>query len=153
MNVLNPALTGRAFLFFAYPAQLSGDDVWIAAGTAPDGISGATALARAAEAGLGGVTEIFDPWHAFIGLIPGSMGETSALACLVGALVLIATGVASWRIMLSVAIGTVGTAWLLNTVGSVTNPSFEVTPIWHFLLGAAYRTKILSESDRIGRCV
>ena len=135
MNVLNPALTGRAFLFFAYPAQLSGDDVWIAAETAPDGVSGATALARAAEAGLGGVTEIFDPWQAFIGLIPGSMGETSALACLVGALVLIATGVASWRIMLSVAIGTVGTAWLLNTVGSATNPFFEVTPLWHFLLG------------------
>ena len=135
MNVLNPALTGRAFLFFAYPAQLSGDGVWIAAGTAPDGVSGATALARAAEAGLGGVSEIFDPWHAFIGLIPGSMGETSALACLAGAGVLIATGVASWRIMFSVVVGTVGTAWLLNTIGSATNPSFEVTPIWHFLLG------------------
>ena len=135
MNVLNPALTGRAFLFFAYPAQLSGDAVWIAAGTAPDGVSGATALARATEAGLGGVTETLDPWQAFIGLMPGSMGETSVLACLAGAAVLIATGVGSWRIMASVVVGTLGTALLLNTVGSATNPYFEVTPLWHFLLG------------------
>jgi Na+-transporting NADH:ubiquinone oxidoreductase subunit B len=135
MNVLNPALTARAFLFFAYPAELSGDAVWIAAGTAPDGVSGATALARATDAGLAGVTELLTPWQAFIGLLPGSMGETSMLACLAGAIVLIATGVGSWRIMTSVAAGTLATALLLNGVGSVTNPYFEVTPLWHFLLG------------------
>ena len=135
MNVLNPALTGRAFLFFAYPANLSGDSVWVAAETAPDGVSGATALARAAEAGLGGVAEIANSWQAFTGLIPGSMGETSVLACVAGAVVLIATGVASWRIMVSVAIGTVVTAWVINAVGSNTNAAFEVTPLWHFLLG------------------
>ncbi|MBM61821.1 MAG: NADH:ubiquinone reductase (Na(+)-transporting) subunit B [Acidobacteria bacterium] len=135
MNVLNPALTGRAFLFFAYPANLSGDSVWVAAETAPDGVSGATALARAAEAGVEGVAEIANSWQAFIGLIPGSMGETSVLACVAGAVVLIATGVASWRIMVSVAIGTVVTAWAINAVGSNTNPAFEVTPLWHFLLG------------------
>ena len=135
MNVLNPALTARAFLFFAYPAEMSGDAVWIAAGTAPDGVSGATALARATEGGLAGVTEMLDPWQAFIGLMPGSMGETSVLACLAGAVVLIATGVGSWRIMASVAAGTFVTALLLNAVGSATNPFFEVTPLWHFLLG------------------
>jgi len=135
MNVLNPALTARAFLFFAYPAELSGDAVWIAAGTAPDAVSGATALALATEGGLAGVTDLMTPWQAFIGLIPGSMGETSLLACLAGAVVLVATGVGSWRIMASVAVGTLGTAVLLNSVGSATNPYFEVTPVWHFLLG------------------
>ena len=135
MNVLNPALTARAFLFFAYPAELSGDAVWIAAGTAPDGVSGATALAQATEGGLTGVTEMLDPWQAYIGLMPGSMGETSVLACLAGAVVLIATGIGSWRIMASVAVGTLATALFLNAVGSATNPFFEVTPLWHVLLG------------------
>lgn len=135
MNVLNPALTARAFLFFGYPAELSGDAVWIAAGTAPDGVSGATALARATEGGLAGITEVLDPWQALIGLMPGSMGETSALACLAGAVVLIATGIGSWRIMVSVAVGTLATALLVNGVDSATNPFFEVTPLWHFLLG------------------
>ena len=71
MNVLNPALTGRAFLFFAYPAQLSGDAVWVAAQTGADGYSGATVLARATESGLAGVTPGVEPWQAFIGLVPG----------------------------------------------------------------------------------
>ncbi len=135
MNVLNPALTARAFLFFAYPAEMSGDAVWIAASTTPDGVSGATVLALATESGMSGVVDTVDLWQAFIGLMPGSMGETSTLACLAGALVLIATGVGSWRIMLSVAVGTLGTAALLNILGSATNPFFEVTPLWHFLLG------------------
>ena len=135
MNVLNPALTGRAFLFFAYPAQLSGDAVWVAAQTSADGYSGATVLARATESGLAGVTPGVEPWQAFIGLVPGSMGETSVLAWLVGAAILVATGIGSWRIMGSVTVGTLLTALLLNTIGSVTNPFFEVTPLWHFLLG------------------
>ena len=135
MNVLNPALTGRAFLFFAYPAQLSGDAVWVAAQTGADGYSGATVLGRATESGLAGVTPGVEPWQAFIGLVPGSMGETSVLACLVGAAILVATGIGSWRIMVSVTVGTLLTALLLNTIGSVTNPFFEVTPLWHFLLG------------------
>ena len=135
MNVLNPALTARAFLFFAYPAQMSGDAIWIAAGTSPDGVSGATILAVATETGMTGVIDTLDSWQAFIGLMPGSMGETSVLACLVGAVVLIATGIGSWRIMASVLVGTLGTALLLNTIGSATNPYFEVTPVWHFLLG------------------
>ncbi|HEX9723654.1 MAG TPA: NADH:ubiquinone reductase (Na(+)-transporting) subunit B [Vicinamibacteria bacterium] len=135
MNILNPALTARAFLFFAYPAQISGDAVWTAAVTSPDGVSGATWLARTAVEGkaalAGGVTW----WDAFIGLIPGSMGETSALACLAGAALLILTGVGSWRIMTSVAVGTIAMTLLLNGVGSATNPFFDLPFWWHFLLG------------------
>ena len=135
MNVLNPALVSRAFLYFAYPAELTGDAVWIAARTSVDGVSGATPLARATLEGSAGVTQGMSWWDAFIGFVPGSMGETSALACLVGAAVLIATGIGSWRIMISVALGTFVTASLLNAIGSTTNPFFEVTPAWHFVLG------------------
>ena len=135
MNVMNPALVGRAFLFFAYPAEHSGDTVWVAAQTSPDGVSGATLLARATLGGSPAVTEAVTPWDAFIGLIPGSMGETSVIACLAGALVLIVSGVGSWRIMVSVAVGTGAMALLLNQIGSATNPFFDVSPAWHFLLG------------------
>ena len=147
MNVLNPALAARAFLFFAYPAEITGDRVWIAAATGADGVSGATSLAglselaSAAEAGSTALTQMtqvtqgLDWWDAFLGVIPGSMGETSALACLAGALVLIVTGIGSWRIMGSVVVGTVAAAWLLNGVGSDTNPFFQVSPAWHFVLG------------------
>ena len=135
MNVMNPALVGRAFLFFAYPAEHSGDTVWVAAQTSPDGVSGATLLARATLGGSPAVTEAVNPWDAFVGLIPGSMGETSVIACLAGALVLIVSGVGSWRIMVSVAVGTGAMALLLNQIGSATNPFFDVSPTWHFLLG------------------
>ena len=135
MNVLNPALTARAFLFFAYPAELSGDAVWIAAQTSPDGVSGATALAQATLGGSDTVMANFTPWDAFVGWIPGSMGETSVLAALAGAVILVVSGVGSWRIMLSVAAGTVAMALLLNGLGSDTNPFFDVSPGWHFLLG------------------
>ena len=104
-NILNPALTARAFLFFAYPSDLSGDRIWIAADTAPDAVSGATWLARLSLIGPEALQETFHPaggagisaWDAFIGLLPGSMGETSVLACLFGALVLVATGIGSLR--------------------------------------------------------
>ena len=135
MNVLNPALVARAFCFFAYPAEMSGDSVWIAAQTSADGVSGATALAQATLSGATGVAESFDWWNAFIGVVPGAMGETSTLACLAGAAVLVLTGVGSWRIMLSVAAGTFVTAALLNTLGSDTNPFFSVPPVWHFVVG------------------
>ena len=135
MNVLNPALVGRAFIFFAYPAELSGDTVWVAAQTSTDGVSGATALAHATLGGTSNVSAGFDWWDAFLGFAPGSMGETSTLACLVGAAVLVVTGVGSWRIMLSVAAGTLAMAFVLNTLGSATNPFFDVSPAWHFVLG------------------
>ncbi len=128
-NFLNPALTARAFLFFAYPAQISGDLVW----TAADGFSGATPLGAIALEGMSAVT--YSWTEAFMGLMPGSMGETSTLLCLFGALVLIATGIGSWRIMLSMTLMAAATVLLFNFIGSDTNPLFAVPPVWHFVLG------------------
>lgn len=130
-NFLNPALTGRAFLFFAYPAQISGDKVWVAA----DGVSGATALSRAAEGGIEAITATTSWFNAFIGTIPGSMGETSTLACLFGAAVLVLSGIGSWRIMLSALIGALSLSILFPLIGSSTNPMFELGPQWHLVLG------------------
>jgi Na+-transporting NADH:ubiquinone oxidoreductase subunit B len=135
-NILNPALTARAFLFFAYPAQISGDAVWIAAKTSADGVSGATLLARASLEGPAGLAAgAASWWDAFVGLVPGSMGETSALACLAGAALLILSGVGSWRIMLSTVVGTAVAGLALNAVGSETNPFFAVPFWWHYVLG------------------
>lgn len=141
MNVLNPALTARAFLFFAYPAQISGDRPWVAADLSalPQGVSGATALARAAvDPGTVMNTSASWPhtwWDAFIGTIPGSMGETSTLCCLIGAAILILTRVGSWRTMLGVVLGTLAMASLLNAVGSETNKMFALPFEWHVVLG------------------
>ena len=134
-NVLNPALVARAFVFFSYPAELSGNKVWIAAQTGVDGVSGATLLARSSLEGLQALSAEHNYWDAFIGTIPGSMGETSALACLIGAFVLVVTGIGSWRILVSVTVGTIIAASFLNVVGSPTNPFFEVPFWWHFVLG------------------
>ena len=135
MNVLNPALVARAFVFFAYPAEMSGDAVWIAADTSADAVSGATVLATATLGGAAAVAADFDWWRAFVGFVPGSLGETSAAACLAGAALLAGTGVGSWRIMLSVAAGTVAAAAGLNAIGSATNPFFDVSPAWHLVTG------------------
>ena len=128
MNILNPALTGRAFLFFAYPVQISGDKVWMAV----DGLSQATPLAQFADTTM---NLSYTWWDSFIGLIPGSMGETSTLAILIGALILIVTGIGSWRIMLSVLVGMVLMSLTFNLIGSSTNSMFAVTPQWHLVLG------------------
>ncbi|MGB1581364.1 MAG: NADH:ubiquinone reductase (Na(+)-transporting) subunit B [Nevskiales bacterium] len=131
-NFLNPALTGRAFLFFAYPAQMSGDAVWVAA----DGFSGATPLSMAAAGGMAAVQEAGITWsQSFLGSIGGSMGETSTLACLIGAAFLLYTRVASWRIMSGVLVGAIATTLLLNLVGSDTNPMFAMPWYWHVVLG------------------
>jgi len=135
MNFLNPALLSRAFLFFAYPAEISGDAIWIAAKTSTDGVSGATWLAIAAEQGQAVMVQGVTLWDAFMGFIPGSMGETSALACLMGATFLLITGVGSWRIMAGVVLGTVIMALGLNAIGSDTNPFFATPFWWHFVLG------------------
>ncbi len=136
MNILNPALTSRAFLFFAYPAQMSGDRVWIAADTTVDGASGATWLATAATGGMEALhSGALTWWDAFLGFVPGSMGETSTLACLLGAVLLIITGVGSWRIMAGLVIGSFLTTELLNVVGSQTNPLMNVPFYWHMVLG------------------
>ena len=130
-NFLNPALVGRAFLFFAYPGEMSGD-VWVAV----DGYTGATALALASSGGVEAVQAAGITWgDAFIGTLKGSIGETSALACLAGALFLVYTGVASWRIMVSVFIGMVATTLVFNAIGPADNPFYAVPWYWHAVLG------------------
>ena len=131
MNFLNPALVARAFLFFAYPAQISGN-VWVAA-TPADGHSGATWLASLAE-GAGNLPGLTFT-DAFVGLIPGSMGETSVIACLIGAALLLFTRIGSWQTMLGVVIGTAVTAMGLSAIGSSTNPMMNLPWYWHFVLG------------------
>lgn len=135
MNFLNPALTARAFLFFAYPAAMSGDAPWIAADFAGvDSFSGATLLAQAATSGEAALAQA--SWmDSFLGFEPGSMGETSALACLIGAGLLVWTGIGSWRTMVGVVAGTIATAGFLNVVGSDTNPFFSVPWYWHAVMG------------------
>lgn len=132
-NFLNPALTARAFLYFAYPAQITGDTVW----TAVDGFSGATPLGALAAADVSVGMKIIDiSWaQAFLGQMQGSMGETSTLACLIGAAILIATGVGSWRIMASVLVSGFVFAMFLWMVGSDTNPMFRLLPHWHLVTG------------------
>src|SRR5690554_5519122 len=130
-NFLNPALTGRAFLYFAYPAQISGDVVW----TAVDGFSGATALSWAASGGLEALETQIGWMNAFVGTIQGSIGETSTIAVLIGGLILVAMKIASYRIVGGVMIGMIATTLLLNVVGSETNPMFDVPPHWHFVMG------------------
>lgn len=135
MNILNPALTARAFLFFAYPTKMSGNEVWINTSLQEgqqvvDGFSGATPLGNAAaniKENIPGV------WESFIGFIPGSVGETSTLACLIGAAILLFTGIGSWRIMLSVFIGGYLMAVVLNMFGY--NTLMQLTPIHHLVLG------------------
>jgi Na+-transporting NADH:ubiquinone oxidoreductase subunit B len=137
MNFVNPALAARAFVFFAYPAEMSGDKVWTAVpdGTAVDGFSGATTLGQMRVMTEPFAAQEFSWWTAFVGLEPGSMGETSMAACLIGAAILLATGVASWRTMAGVTLGTVAMATLLDAIGSATNPWFGVPFWWHMALG------------------
>ncbi len=131
-NFLNPALTGRAFLYFAYPAQLSGDAVWVPV----DGFTGATALAVSASDGFQelaarGMTW----WDSFLGFVPGSLGETSTLAALLGLVFLLATKIANYRMVVGCLGGMIGFSLLLNWIGSDTNPMFALPWYWHLVLG------------------
>ncbi|MBZ9611118.1 NADH:ubiquinone reductase (Na(+)-transporting) subunit B [Rheinheimera maricola] len=132
-NFLNPALAGRAFLFFAYPAQISGDAVW----TVADGYSGATWLSKAASGDLDySWAASSQQWlDAFYGFVPGSVGETSVLALLIGGLALIYFRIASWRIVSGVLVGMVLTAYLFNAIGSESNAMFAMPWHWHLVLG------------------
>ena len=131
-NFLNPALTGRAFLYFAFPAQLSGDAVWIPV----DGYSGATALAISASDGIQELTmRGISWWDSFVGLVPGSMGETSTLAALIGLLFLLATKIANYRMVIGCLGGMIAFSMLLNWIGSDTNPMFDMPWHWHLVLG------------------
>ena len=130
MNVFNPALLARAFIFFAYTPSISGETVWYAGlsrGAIPvDGFSGATALEQLGTTG----TMDYSPMDAFLGFIPGSIGETSTLAILIGAAILLYTGVASWRSMLSVFAGGLLMGWLFQALGVTAYPAW-----WHLIVG------------------
>ncbi|CAK1722457.1 NADH:ubiquinone reductase (Na(+)-transporting) subunit B [Vibrio crassostreae] len=135
-NFLNPALAGRAFLYFAYPANMSGGLVWVAA----DGYSGATPLSQWYEGGstslINNMTGEAITWmDAFVGNIPGSMGEVSSLLIMLTGLILIAMKIASWRIVAGVIVGLVVTSSLMNWIGSETNSMFSMPFYWHFVLG------------------
>ncbi|MBN2887963.1 MAG: NADH:ubiquinone reductase (Na(+)-transporting) subunit B [Deltaproteobacteria bacterium] len=127
MNFLNPALVAWVFMYLAYPSSISGDAVW----TAVDGYTGATPLATALADGVPSLAAQGITWQsAFLGTIPGSMGETSAFACLLGAAVLLITGIASWRIIAAILIGVVG----LSSGLCMFNPA-AMSPAWHLVLG------------------
>ncbi len=135
-NFMNPALASRAFIYFAYPAQMTGDMVW----TAVDGVSGATALAQFAAVQPGQVAHVLDSVHmtwfqSFLGTIPGSMGETSTLACLFGAVILLITRIAPWRVMASTLIGALLCSSYFYFTGSDVNPLWAIPPHWHLVLG------------------
>jgi len=130
-NFLNPALTGRAFLYFAYPAQLSGDSVW----TAVDGYTGATPLSVVANQGMVALQQQYTWLDAFLGGIPGSIGETSTLMVFLGGGVLLATRIASWRVVAGVFLGMFLFSSLLNLVGSDSNPAFAMPWYWHLVVG------------------
>ena len=130
-NFLNPALTGRAFLYFAYPASISGDSVWVAV----DGYTAATPLGLAADGGLSAVTEHYSWFQTFMGFEPGCLGETSVFAIMIGAAFLLYTRVASYRIMGGVFAGMVATSLLFNMVGSDTNQMFAFPWYWHLTVG------------------
>ena len=133
MNIFNPALLARAFVFFSYPSHISGDKVWISGISnqpAIDAASGATPLAHAAAGEMDKLPSIFDM---FFGFIPGSIGETSTLAILLGAVILIYTGIGSWKIMLSCVVGALGVGFLLNLTAA--NSYMELPAYYHLLLG------------------
>lgn len=149
-NFLNPALAGRAFLFFAYPAQISGELVW----TAADGFSGATPLAQWSAGGAASMTNVLTgqpvSWmDAFLGNIPGSIGEVSTLMILLGGALILFTRIASWRIVAGVMAGTVATACLFNAVGSDSNPMFAMPWYWHLVLGGFAFGMIFMATDPV----
>jgi len=140
-NLVNPALFARAILFFSYPAAATGDRVWVAL----DGFSSATPLGGHA-AGLDFNVTFLD---AFLGFIPGSMGETSTLACLFGAAVLIITGIGSWRIIVSSVVGLVVISGLFYMIGSDTNYMFSLAPQWHLVLGGFAFATVFMATDPV----
>lgn len=155
MNIFNPALTARAFVFFAYPGNISGDQVWV---MGPDGYSGATALAvPAVNPGgdavslLHNVTQFdFSWWNMFVGWIPGSIGETSKIMILIGAIILLVTRVASWRIMLSTLIGVLVTSGIMNLLsGLSTNTMLTIPPHYHIVMGGYMFAAVFMATDPV----
>lgn len=152
MNVLNPALTARAFLFFAYPTKMSGNAVWISTGgqATVDGFTGATALGDAAsKMPIDQLTAKYSLMDSFFGWIPGSIGETSALAILIGAALLIATGIGSWRVMLSMLLGGLAMGYLLNAFATPETPYLQLSPWHHLLLGGFLFGTVFMATDPV----
>ncbi len=165
MNILNPALTARAFLFFAYPTKMSGNSVWIAnsgeISQQVDGFTGATAwgdlastvgVDKGSDAVAGVMTQFgsegtYSMMNSFLGFIPGSIGETSALACLLGAALLIFTGIGSWKIMLSMLIGGLSMGWIFNLAGS--NAFMDVNPVHQLLIGGFMFGMVFMATDPV----
>lgn len=161
-NIFNVALVARAFLFFAYPAQMSGDSVFVSHGSMlgvgdalADGFSCATPLGQIASAtggdfalqGINGAS--ISAWDAFLGLIPGSFGETSVLCILIGAAVLLLTRVASWRIMLSVVLGGLAMGWLANVCATPTYPASYLSPLDQLLYGGFAFAAVFMSTDPV----
>lgn len=161
-NIFNVALVARAFLFFAYPAQMSGDSVFVSHGSMlgvgdalADGFSCATPLGQIASAtggdftlqGINGAS--ISAWDAFLGLIPGSFGETSVLCILIGAAVLLLTRVASWRIMLSVVLGGLAMGWLANICATPTYPASYLSPLDQLLYGGFAFAAVFMATDPV----
>src|SRR5690606_35324197 len=145
-HCLNPPLTGRASLFFAYRAQISGDAVW----TAVDGFAGATALSVAGAGGIDAIVEGGLSWmDAFIGTMHGSLGETSTLAIFSGGAVLLLTQIASWRIVAGLMIGMVALSTLFNFIGSDINPMFSMPWYWHMVTGGFAFGMIFMATDPV----
>lgn len=161
-NVFNVALVTRAVLFFGYPAQMSGDKVFVSSDSIcglgfdlPDGFSGATPLGQIASF-AGGKLELLNlqgnpvsTWDAFLGLIPGSFGETSTLAILIGAVILLATGIASWRIMLSVVAGGLFMGWIANVFQTATYPASFLAPLDQLLFGGFAFAAVFMATDPV----
>lgn len=143
-NFLNPALTGRAFLYFAYPAQMSGDGVWVAV----DGYTAATPLSVVASQGVEALEQQWTWWDAFLGFIPGSVGETSTLAILIGGVIILAARIASWRIVAGVFLGMFFFSLLLNNVSS-DNPAFAMPWYWHLVTGGFAFGMIFMATDPV----
>ena len=145
-NFLNPALVGRAFLFFAYPAQLSGDAVW----TSVDGFAGATALSVAAADGVQQLTANgLTWWDSFVGFESGSIGETSVLAIFIGGAVLLISKIASWRIVSGVMLGMIAMSCLFNAIGSTSNEMFSMPWYWHLTVGGFAFGMIFMATDPV----
>ena len=163
MNIFNVALVTRAFLFFAYPAKMSGDAAFVATepvfglgeGNVVDAFSGATPLGQIATATTANpqiiniVGEPISTLDAFIGLIPGSVGETSTLCILIGALILLFTGTASWKVMLSVFVGGLFMGFIANTFPSATYPASSLSPIDQVCLGGFAFAAVFMATDPV----
>jgi Na+-transporting NADH:ubiquinone oxidoreductase subunit B len=150
MNILNPALTARAFLFFSYPAWMSGEKVWIegimAGGSVVDGFSGATPLALASAHEMASMPSVMEM---FIGTIPGSGGETSTVAILIGALILLVTGIGNLKIMISVVLGGLGMGYLMNLWRSILHGD---APWYHLVMGGFAFGALFMATDPVTAC-